>query len=167
MLTPSQIGELVLKAMNGDPWYGSSTSRVLAGLSAGEVLSHPVVGAHSIWEIVLHMTAWRREVGRRLAGSRPGPPREGDWPPITDETEAAWARARGEFTSAGEELATSITSLNPEIWSRSVGEGRAAELGTGVSFGEMVIGVLQHDAYHTGQMALMGKLLIRAEGEPK
>ncbi|HEU5170363.1 MAG TPA: hypothetical protein VFU46_07490 [Gemmatimonadales bacterium] len=29
-------------------------------------LARPIPGAHTIWELVLHVTGWRREVARRL-----------------------------------------------------------------------------------------------------
>ena len=62
----------VLKQLNethaGDPWYGSSRTRVLAGITAHDAAAHPIANGHSIWELVLHMTAWTRETTRRLGG---------------------------------------------------------------------------------------------------
>ena len=51
----------------GDPWHGSPLSAILDGITAGDAALKPLAGAHSIWELVLHMTAWKREVRRRLS----------------------------------------------------------------------------------------------------
>ena len=52
-------------------WKGSRPERPRLG---------PIPGAHTIWEIVLHLTAWTREVDRRVLGGEPRFPEEGDWP---------------------------------------------------------------------------------------
>ena len=44
-------------------------------------------------------------------------------------------------------------------WSEPVGTARDAPLGTGVSFAAMVAGLVQHDAYHGGQIGLLRKAL--------
>ena len=70
----------------GEPWYGTSRSALLAGLSAEQAAEHSVPGVHSIWEEVLHMTSWTNEVRRRLDGQMPATPVEGDWPAVAQES---------------------------------------------------------------------------------
>ena len=36
------------------------------------------------------MTAWTREVTRRLGGGTPALPEDGDWPAVAEVSEAAW-----------------------------------------------------------------------------
>jgi len=59
----------IRKTHAGEPWYGSSRMRLLDGLTAAEAASHPAGSTHSVWQLVLRMTAWTGEVGRRIAGS--------------------------------------------------------------------------------------------------
>jgi hypothetical protein len=68
---------------DGDPWYGSSRARFLEGISAHDAAGRPPGVAHSMWELVLHMTAWTDEVRRRLAGAEPGTPEAATGPPWT------------------------------------------------------------------------------------
>src|SRR5262245_24212984 len=48
----------------GDPWHGSPVKAILRGVTAAEAASRIVPQAHTIWELVLHMTAWKDEVRR-------------------------------------------------------------------------------------------------------
>ena len=57
------------RAHDGDPWHGSPVKAILKGVTAEQAATPPPNGAHSIWELVLHMTAWTNEVRRRLAGT--------------------------------------------------------------------------------------------------
>lgn len=143
----------------GDAWYGPSTASILDGLSAERAARRIGGFAHSVWEIVLHATAWMEEVERRLAGGDPAPPASGDWPAVADRSEAAWARACAAYADAAARLAERIGTADPSHWEQPVGTERRQELGTGVSFAGMVVGVLQHNAYHTGQIALLRKAL--------
>ena len=140
---------------DGDPWYGSSCVKLLRGVSAARALQHPVDGGHSIWELVLHMIAWTEEVQRRLDGAAPQMPARGDWPAVTSTTESAWRTARQTLTRVHDRLAATIAEVPVRRFSQRVGESREPALGTGVTVGEMLLGLAQHDAYHIGQIAVM------------
>ena len=84
------LGEQLRKGYSDDPWHGPDTTSLLADVSAEKAAAHPVAGAHSIWEIVLHMTAWQNQVRRRLGGKEPGLPEEGDWSEPGEISAAAW-----------------------------------------------------------------------------
>ena len=143
----------------GDPWYGSSRRRFLAGLSAADAAERPMGSAFSIWELVLHMTGWTSEVRRRLAGHAPGEPREGDWPAIGEVSEARWAAAQSALEAAHTSLVADIERLTADDLQRRVGvEGEVAQ-GPGVTIAAMLVGIAQHDAYHIGQVALLRRAL--------
>jgi uncharacterized damage-inducible protein DinB len=148
---------LLRRALHGDAWHGASLDEALAGVDAFAAAAHPIDGAHSIWEIVLHVTGWAREVAKRLRGGEPTPPVRGDWPSPEASTEEAWAAARRELRAVHEELLSALEAFPPERLHERVGGERDAPLGTGVSYLEMIDGILQHDAYHTGQISLLKK----------
>ena len=57
------------------------------------------------------------------------------------------------------DLAKSIAAVSPARWGEEVsGDPVAYPSGTGVSHRALVHGLAQHDAYHTGQVALLKKL---------
>ena len=150
----------------GDPWYGAPRMRFLRGLPASHASLRPAGSHHSVWELVLHMSAWTAEVRRRLAGHSPGEPLDGDWPSApTPRTEAAWASALLQLERAHGALIADVERLRPEDLDRHVGDTREPALGTGVTVGAMLVGIAQHDAYHTGQLALL-RQLIAASNAP-
>jgi hypothetical protein len=62
------------RAVSGQPWHGPSLAMLLEGVTARDAAAHPIAGAHSIWELALHLTAWTDEVARRLGGAAPSEP---------------------------------------------------------------------------------------------
>jgi hypothetical protein len=66
--------------VEGDPWHGPNVIALLEGCRARRCRAGGA-GAHSITELVLHMTGWTREVQARLEGEAAGEPAGGDWPP--------------------------------------------------------------------------------------
>ena len=60
------LADQIRRAFRGESWHGPSVLEVLAGVSAEDAAAHPIAGAHSIWEIVLHIRAWERVALRRI-----------------------------------------------------------------------------------------------------
>ena len=77
MTEVQRIGDELQRSIEGDPWHGDSASAILRGVDARTAGARPPGGAHSIREIVRHMTAWTNEVAHRLEGHPPGEPQEG------------------------------------------------------------------------------------------
>jgi len=140
---------------HGEPWYGASRMKLLEGLRYTQAAAQPVAGGHSIWGIVLHMTAWTNEVRRRIAGRAPAEPTEGDWPPVTEVSASAWEAARQALANAHEQLIAEIKAMPESRWHDQIGDSHQPALGTGLDVEGMVIGLAQHDAYHNGQIATL------------
>jgi len=156
------LHEQLRKGYSDDPWHGPSTVDALKGITAAEAAAHPIPGAHSVWDIVLHMTAWQNEVRRRLAGKGPTPPEEGDWPEPAG-TETDWQQDRERLGASLDELLDVLGGLSEGDLERRGGaiSDRDPALGTGVTHRAMVNGLVQHHAYHTGQISLLRKALGR------
>ncbi len=150
------LAELLRKGHSSDPWHGPATADLLAGVSSSMAAARPVPGGHSIWELVLHMTSWQREVARRLGGSEPRLPEEGDWPVPPLPSTGAWEQAKTGLRESLEQLADAVAALSGQDLEVRVGT-TDRPLGTGITKAEMVAGVLQHNAYHSGQIALLLK----------
>ena len=153
------LREQLRKGYSDDPWHGPSTVDALQGITAAEAAAHPIPGAHSVWEIVLHMTAWQNEVRRRLAGKEPTLPEEGDWP-VPAGTGESWQQDRERLGASLDELLHGLSEADLERTGGSLSD-RDPALGTGVTHRAMVNGLVQHNAYHTGQISLLRKALGR------
>jgi uncharacterized damage-inducible protein DinB len=143
----SRIIDELAREHDGDPWHGSPLLHILEGITASQASARPIRDAHSIWELVLHMTAWKTEVRRRLAGLPAALPEAGDWPAVGQVTEARWRDARVRLQRAHAELAAAVRELCM----------RNRSIGTGVSHYVLLHGIVQHDVYHSGQIALLKK----------
>ena len=157
------IRDELARAYDGDPWHGSSVAKILVGISAADAHVHPIPGAHSIWELVLHLAAWTGEVRRRLEGGEPGEPAEGDWPaPPQAPSDAAWSEARARLRTAHEALLAAVARTPAPRLGRVVGsEQRDPAAGTGITHEIMLHGLAQHHAYHGGQIAILKRALAR------
>jgi uncharacterized damage-inducible protein DinB len=139
----------------GDPWHGSSITSVLEGIDAEAASSRPIPGAHNIWELVLHMAVWTREVASRVRGADAKNPPE-DWPlPRSGGGEDAWKSAKTDLAVAQKELEDAVGGLKPDDLVRWVGDQRDSALGGGLTVGTSIRGLLQHHTYHQGQIALL------------
>jgi uncharacterized damage-inducible protein DinB len=152
-----RIARLFRESAAGKPWHGPSLEAVLAGIDAAAAAARPLEGAHSIWEIVLHLAGWTREVANRLEDKEPRPPALGDWPETRPVDDTRWDAARADLFSAHDELISALARFPASRLKDNVGGERDDPLGTGVSYREMILGALQHDAYHAGQISLLKK----------
>jgi hypothetical protein len=144
------------RAWDGDPWHGDPVRRVLDGIRAEHAAARPLPHAHGVWQIVLHMTSWTREVARRLRDRVAREPEDGDWPAIGGG-EGEWNAALDALARAHGELLDAVAAFPPAELDHVVGEARDRPLGAGVTYAVMLHGIAQHHAYHAGQIALLRK----------
>jgi uncharacterized damage-inducible protein DinB len=145
---------------SGDPWHGSPLTQILDGITAEQAAAHPVKGAHSVWELVLHMTGWKNEVRKRATGAPAAEPAEGDWPAVGEVNETRWRAAVDALERAHRELIQTIRELPEAKLLTPTNDPRNRELGTGVSYYVLLHGIVQHDVYHSGQIAMLKKALL-------
>jgi uncharacterized damage-inducible protein DinB len=151
----ARIVDELRRAWDGDPWHGDPVARILDGITADEAAARPLPGAHGAWEIVLHMTAWTREVARRLRDGVAREPEDGDWPAPVGGGEGEWRSATDALARAHAELVAAVADFPPARLRQVVGDARDRPLGAGVSYAVMLHGLAQHHAYHAGQIALL------------
>jgi uncharacterized damage-inducible protein DinB len=145
-----RIKDQLKRAFEGEAWHGPSIRELLADVTAEKAAAKPLAGAHSIWEVVLHIAAWEGAVRRRLAGETIELSTEEDWPPVTDTSEAAWRGALATLENGHHELRRTISRLDDSQLEDIVSGQRYSVYFT-------LHGVIQHDLYHAGQIALLKK----------
>src|SRR5438045_149472 len=87
---PVALHDQLRRAFEGDAWHGPSVREALAGVSAADAVQHPIPGAHSIWELVLHLGGTYRLVLRRVAGDETPLGSLEDWPTPPAPTDEHW-----------------------------------------------------------------------------
>jgi uncharacterized damage-inducible protein DinB len=140
------------RAFSGDAWHGPSLMRLLEGISAEDASRRTVPGAHSIWELVHHIGAWHDIVHRRLNGEKVEITAERDWPHVWDVSDVDWKRALEDLKVHRSRLRDFVAHMSDD---------QLDEKAEGAAESRYVVlhGVIQHDLYHAGQIAIMKKTL--------
>lgn len=146
----NRILDQLKRAYEGEAWHGPSVKEALAGVTAAKAAAKPLPNAHSIWEIVLHIAFWENGLRRRLAGEVFKASLQDEWPAVTDTSEPAWQNTLATLDLGQHELRHAVARL---------AEARLNDLvpGEHYSIYFMLHGVIQHDLYHAGQIALLKK----------
>src|SRR5450432_2781890 len=66
MAEVNRILDQLHRAYDGPAWHGPALREILAGVTWQTAALHPITGAHTIWELVLHLTVWMSVVTRRI-----------------------------------------------------------------------------------------------------
>jgi uncharacterized damage-inducible protein DinB len=135
---------------DGGAWHGPSVLESLPGVDAATAASHPISGAHSIWELALHLAATQDVLLRRIGGERAGLKEEEFWPAVPPVSEAAWAETL-------ERLKRQETALRQAIGTFPDRRLDDPLMTGGTSAYANFQGHVQHNAYHAGQINLLKK----------
>lgn len=157
----NRIHDQLARAFDGDAWSGPSLLATLQSVSAGRAAARPLPRAHSIWEIVLHLTTWIDVVRQRVATrQRPPVPDNADWPaqPIAPD-EPQWQQALEQLRTAHARLLMEVAALTDDALDMPIeAEAEAgAEPGRAHTVYMLLHGLAQHNLYHAGQLALLRK----------
>jgi uncharacterized damage-inducible protein DinB len=138
-------------AYGGPAWHGPALRELLEGVTEEQARARPVANAHTIFEIVAHVRAWMDAVSERLAGSERELTTEEDW---SDVTRTQWPAALEELDHAESRVCDAVARLTPEDLDRIV-------VGKSYTTYVMVHGVVQHNLYHAGQIAILKNAIRR------
>ena len=141
--------------MHGDAWHGDAIWKILDGISAECAANRAFPETHTIWEIVTHMAFWEGFVVKRLEGERAGLDEALNFPAMPADTEANWRQTLESFRASNEEFRNALSRLNAERIDELSAAGKR-------SFYDEAHGLIQHNVYHAGQIALLKKVFTAA-----
>jgi uncharacterized damage-inducible protein DinB len=137
-------------------WHGGpSPVTAVRGLTAEAAAWRPTPRRKSVWELVLHIAYWKYTVRRHLTtGPVPRfPRRPANFPRLPRPAdEQAWAADTALLRSEHERLVEAVRGLSARRLSTIPPAGKRW------TYGELVLGIAAHDAYHTGQIQLLKRL---------
>lgn len=143
---------------DGKPWIGSTYSKKLQQVYEEDFFIRPVEGLLSIAEIISHLTLWRKEAILKIetgTGSK------------TDDCEENWLsndklKALGWETIIANYNATTtdlITLLNVKTDDFLHQKYYDTDFKGEYTYNWLLNGMIQHDAYHLGQLGTIIKFL--------
>jgi uncharacterized damage-inducible protein DinB len=144
----------------GGAWHGPSLREALDGVSFELATKRLGQSSHSIFDLVHHMAAWIGEVHARLKGRSPQLPDNGDFPTRAGvPTEGDWNTVRQHLDTQHATLLADLEFLNPARLQDTIGASASGPLGTERPLLSVLHGLVQHNAYHIGQIVLIRRAL--------
>jgi DinB superfamily len=156
----THLDDQLRHAFEGPAWHGPSVREALAGISAIDAARHPIVGAHSIWELVLHLAGSYRLVLRRLEGDASPFLAHEDWPAVPEPTESAWHKDIASLQALNAAMRAAVINFPVErLFEPIIPDPPYAAI-------TQFIGLTQHDLYHAGQIILLKRALTGSSAWP-
>ena len=138
------------RALHGPAWNGDPVWQILEGVTSEQAQLRPLSKAHTIWELVAHMTFWETEVRHRLQHLEPQSEAEFNFPKMSSPTAENWSKLLDAFRESNRDFREAVEELDE------------SRLKDPLSSPQNTIyvelhGVIQHHLYHAGQIALLKK----------
>jgi len=147
-----RIIDQLRRAYDGDAWHGPPLRAILADVSAETASARPIGGAHSIREIVRHITFWHDGARRRIGGEVVEADEVEQWPGAIDPGAEGWQQELADLERAHAALVETVGQLGVEDLDRPVP-------GNPYNVYILLHGLVQHNLYHAGQIALLKKVV--------
>jgi uncharacterized damage-inducible protein DinB len=140
----ARAADQLRRSYHGEAWHGPSLSELLSRVTAEHAATHPIPNAHSIHEIVEHISFWESRTLEALRGS-PMPAEDNDWP-----APRSWDSSLAQLRKVTDELVAAIETF-PLTRIEDIVPGRD------YPFAFLMHGIVQHNLYHAGQIAVLNK----------
>jgi uncharacterized damage-inducible protein DinB len=144
------IADQLRRAFDGSAWHGPALLELLEDVDAATAAARPLPNVHSIWELVLHIAAWDGAALHRLDGQKSQPGGSDNFPAVPRVSDAAWRKAIAATRRTHNALVKKVSVLPDERL-------RDRVPGKRYNFWHMLHGVVQHELYHAGQIAVLKK----------
>lgn len=145
----NRIVKLFEDLQHGDCWIGNNFKETIHGVDALKAAKTITAGGNSIWQLTSHIIYWRTTVVNRLTGSDNPPPFK-DFLLPGKLSEASWKQTLHDFEAAYHSLRNAVHNIKDEQLDKPT-------IRKEQTFYQLIMGCLQHDAYHLGQMMLLKK----------
>ena len=146
----ARLADQLERAFRGGAWHGLSISEVLDGVDAATAARRSGE-AHTIAEIAGHVAFWIDAAHRRMQGEAvTNVPPEVDFPQGGADSDAAWRATLADLEGAHRRLHTALLALDDDQLDGAVA-------GSDPTVRGQLLGILQHNAYHAGQIIVLKK----------
>jgi uncharacterized damage-inducible protein DinB len=145
-----RIARLLEKTFERQPWYGSSVMEILKDIDEN-IVDKAIGQTHCISQLVQHMIAWRTFTTKRLQG-------DGDFE-VTEQfnfpKSESWEKTQIQLIESQRSLLEAVKNF-PEARLGEIVPSKEYKY----TYYSLLHGIIQHDVYHLGQIALLKKALI-------
>ena len=138
---------------NGEPWIGVNIVDTLEKITAEQAGKKIAINHNSIWEITNHMISWRLNVLQRVKGKTMVSPDNNYFEPVIDQSAIAWESTLEQFKVSQRQWIDFLKILSENDFEK-------VYKNNSMTYYENIQGIIQHDAYHLGQITLLSKLIL-------
>ena len=107
---------------------------------------------NTIWEIVNHLFAWRENVLKRVQGEVLETPANNYIQKIEDASEEAWQQTLDALETTQKEWLYFLNTFPEADFEKEYPTNKH-------SYYKHIHGIIQHDAYHLGQIVILAKMV--------
>ncbi len=150
MKETARIARLFEDLYNGSPWIDVTLLPNLQQLTARQASRRIYKNWNTIWEITNHLISWRENVLQRVQGKIIKSPPDNYVSPVTDHSPEAWAATLQRLDASQKKWIDFLKNFKSADF-------ELVYPPNGHSYYTHIQGILQHDAYHLGQIVLMAK----------
>jgi uncharacterized damage-inducible protein DinB len=158
-LLVERIINLLNASFHGGAWHGPSVLELTKGLSVKQA-AFKAGNIHTISEIIYHITSWRIFVLKRL---------QGDDKYNIEDDKKNWGNFAKidafELETLMMELTLSQDELVKELEKKEDDFLDLIVPGSEYTYYTLIQGVIQHDIYHSGQIAIIKKLVAKSSNK--
>jgi uncharacterized damage-inducible protein DinB len=151
MNEPARLRKLFTDHFDGSPWLDVNIMDTLKNISATQA-AKKIDHLNSIWQIVNHIICWRETNLKRVNNEIIPAPENNFIEVVMDASEEAWQATLIKLERSQHNILSFLSSSNDSMLEK-------VYVANGLSYYEHLQGILQHDAYHLGQIVLLKKLI--------
>lgn len=150
MKEKKRIKKLFEDLYDGSPWIETTITGTLKNISAEQAAKRIIPGRNTIWEIVNHIISWRLNVLQRVKGKVIQTPENNYVSAIEDSSDAAWKNTLKRLEDSQKQWLNFMEKIKKDDFKKIYPNNK-------MTYYEHIQGILQHDAYHLGQIVILAK----------
>lgn len=147
-----RIGRLMDDLYEGSPWIDVNLSTTLKNLTAEQAAKKVNPQWNTVWEIVNHLINWRLNVLQRIQDKTVASPADNYFAPVREVSAEAWQNTLDKLEDSQEQWRQVLKKFKKKDLEKSYPTN-------GMSYYDHIQGIIQHDAYHLGQIVLLAKVV--------
>jgi uncharacterized damage-inducible protein DinB len=150
-----RIINLFNMSFHGGAWHGPSFLENIKDITP-KTAGNRQTGTHTIAELVYHTTSWRIFAVKKIQGEIDYnvSTEKQNWGNLKEIDEFEWETLQMELTLSQDELIMALTEKDDEFLDQIVS-------GSEYNFHTLLHGIIQHDIYHSGQVAILKKGAVK------
>ena len=150
MKETQRIIKLFEDGYNGSPWIDVNLVGTLSTISAEQAAKKVFANCNSIWEIANHIINWRINVLHRVKGEIIITPDSNYFTTVKDTSLTAWKNTLKQLEESQKNWIAFLKEFKEKDFTKVYPNNK-------MTYYEHIQGILQHDAYHLGQIVLLAK----------